>query len=89
MATVMRKQGDWNAAAGIWNDFIGEGDAAPDDYLWLARYYEISHKDVSKARSLVKQCIGLLKEMQQPIPGALMSRSRRFEKIISKKVASG
>lgn len=89
LATVMRKQGDWDAAAGIWNDLIGEGGVVPYDYLWLARYYEICHKDVAKALGLVKECIALLQERQYPIPDALLSRSRRLEKIVSKKSASG
>jgi uncharacterized protein YprB with RNaseH-like and TPR domain len=84
LATVMRKQGDWDAAAGIWNHLISRGVAVVDDYLWLARHYELHENDIMKSLNLVNQCADWLKESKYPVSNAVMSRKRRLERIISK-----
>ena len=67
-----------------WNHLISRGVAVVDDYLWLARHYELHENDIMKPLNLVNQCADWLKESKYPVSNAVMSRKRRIERIISK-----
>ncbi|HHY12769.1 MAG TPA: hypothetical protein GX529_09090 [Firmicutes bacterium] len=84
LATVMRKQGDWDNAACVWKNLIGSNQAKYEDYLWLARYYEIRLGDIETSFQIVLQCIEFCRQARSCVPGPVMSRKRRLDKIISK-----
>ncbi|HOQ03216.1 MAG TPA: ribonuclease H-like domain-containing protein [Bacillota bacterium] len=85
VATLLRKEGNWADAATIWKDLIQQDAAIAEDYLWLARYYELVEADIETSIQLVEQGITWCAKNQKRVPDALMSRKRRLEKLLSKK----
>jgi uncharacterized protein YprB with RNaseH-like and TPR domain len=83
LATVLRKQGKWQQAASIWQALIRGGHARYEDYLWLARYYEICLHDVETAFRIVLDCIEECKRLGKSIPKPVSSRKNRLSRIIS------
>lgn len=83
LATVLRKQGDWDKAASIWKTLISSGQARYEDYLWLARYYELCLDDVETSFQIVLDCIEHCHKSGDSIPRPLASRKRRLSRIIS------
>ncbi len=82
LAEVMRKEGNWDDAAHIWEGLIREGQAIPHDYLWLARYHEVYGNDIAKALDIVEDGIMFFEAIQKPIPNPLLSRKRRLERLL-------
>ena len=82
LAEVMRKEGNWDDAAHIWEELIREGQAIPHDYLWLARYHEVVGNDIAKALDIVEDGIMFFEAIQKPIPNPLLSRKRRLERLL-------
>lgn len=82
LAEVMRKEGNWDDAAHIWEGLIREGQAIPHDYLWLARYHEVYGNDIAKALDIVEDGIMFFEAIQKPILNPLLSRKRRLERLL-------
>lgn len=82
LAHVMRRQGDWEKAKDIWLRLISSGYARYQDYLWLARYYELIQKDIEHALILIEECIGQLRKQHLPIPKPLLRRKKRLTRLI-------
>ena len=81
LASVMRKEGNWDEASSIWDGLIREGQGIPEDYLWLARYYEVVSHDIAKALDVVQDAVAFCQNLQKPIPRSVLSRKRRLEKL--------
>jgi len=82
LATVLRKRQDWERAYSIWEALISDGTANYEDYLWLARYYELCEKDLRRSLSLVLECIRKMQANGEKGPEALERRRRRLERLL-------
>lgn len=82
---VLRKQGDWKAAGGVWEEILRTGEARDEDYLWLARCYEMASGDIGKSLEVVERAISLHKEWAGETPPSLMSRKRRLLRLMARK----
>jgi hypothetical protein len=47
---VLRKQGDYVGGAEAFEKVVASGEAKDEDYLWLARCYELGPATSPKAR---------------------------------------
>lgn len=83
LATVLRKQGEWDKAASIWSSLINSRYARYEDYLWLARYYELRLNDIDTSFRIVLDCIEHCRQSGISIPEPVSSRKRRLARIIS------
>ncbi|MGI6620496.1 MAG: ribonuclease H-like domain-containing protein [Bacillota bacterium] len=83
LATVLRRQGDWDKAASIWKTLIGSSQAGYEDYLWLARYYEVCLGDIRTSFRIILEYIEHCRESGSPVPEPVASRKRRLARIIS------
>ena len=82
-ATVSRRQGDWDSAGKSLSEIINSGHEIPEDYLWLARYYELHEKDLHKAFSVINQAFVHLHKTKIPVPHKLLTRKKRLERLLS------
>ncbi len=81
LATIMRKQGDWEEAASIWRSLIDGGQARFEDYLWLARYYEIHKGEIETSYGIVDRCVEFCLTSGNSLPHPVISRKRRLQKL--------
>ncbi len=88
LAHVMRREGDWEGAKEIWEELIEKGAQNHEDYLWLARYYEVAKSDLARSMELVDEAIQR-NQSQEDIPISLKKRKKRLERRIDARRRSG
>jgi hypothetical protein len=80
---VLRKQGDWKAARDAWERVVCSGEARDEDYLWLARCYEVSSGDIQRSLEVVDRAVSLHESLGHEPPPALLGRKRRLGRLSS------
>lgn len=78
LAQVLRRLGDWPSAGRIWEECAAGGLGLDEDYLWLARYYEVHCSDFNRAKAVVEEAIA---KHPDPClaPSSLLKRKKRLE----------
>ncbi len=78
LADVMRKQGDWNSASRIWAENIETNHSTDEDFLWLARYYEVVCSDFEKALDTIEAALKRHNSGPKDASSPLSRRKRRL-----------
>lgn len=76
---VLRKQGDFVGAAEAFAKVVASGEAKDEDYLWLARCYELGACDIGKSREVVASAIARHEARGTEPPPSLLRRMRRLD----------
>jgi uncharacterized protein YprB with RNaseH-like and TPR domain len=80
---VLRKQGDYVGGAEAFEKVVASGEAKDEDYLWLARCYELGPRDIAKSREVVASAIARHEARGTEPPPSLLKRMRRLDSKIS------
>ena len=80
LGQVLRRQGDWKGAAEAWEQVVASGQAKDDDYLWLARCYELGSGDVAKSKEVVCTAVSRHEDRGEEPPPSLLRRLRRLNR---------
>jgi len=80
---VLRKQGDFVGGAQAFEKVVASGEAKDEDYLWLARCYELGACDLNRSREVVAAAIARHEARGTQPPPSLIKRLRRLDSKIS------
>jgi hypothetical protein len=81
---VRRRQGDWEAAREAWEEVLSSGEARDEDYLWLARCYEVGSGDVRKSLEIVDRAVFLHESCGREPPPSLLKRKKRLARLLGR-----
>lgn len=84
LAKVLRKQSDWDGAAAALESLVAAGRAGDEDYLSLARCYELGPRDLDKALRVVARAALAHESAMDDPPPDLQRRQRRLERAIAR-----
>lgn len=84
LGQVLRKQSDWEGAVSALEALVSTGCAKDEDYLSLARCYELGSGDLEKAMEVARQALLRHEIAMTEAPESLKSRIRRLERRLSK-----
>lgn len=85
LAKVLRRQGDWERAIDALETLLSLGPAKDEDYLFLARCYEVGRGDLDKAMEIVSSALERYAGGTGEVPESLLKRKRRLLKAISQR----
>jgi uncharacterized protein YprB with RNaseH-like and TPR domain len=84
LSKILRKQGDWQGAIQALEILLSSLPAKDEDYLSLARCYELGPRDLPKAMETVDRALARHDGAPERIPDGLRKRKRRLERVISR-----
>lgn len=84
LAKVLRKQEDWQGAIEVLETLVSSAPAKDEDYLSLARCYELGPRDLPKAVEIVSRAVYRHEAAGNEIPECLLRRKRRLERAMAR-----
>lgn len=84
---VLRKQGDWRGALDAWERVVSSAGPRDEDYLWLARCYEVASADIVRSLEVVSRPIAAYEGSGQEPPFLLSRRRKRLKRLLKAKAA--
>ena len=84
LGQVLRRQGDYCGAAEAFSRVVSSDRAKDEDYLWLARCYELGPKDLPRSCDIISAALSRYEACGAYPPPSLVKRLRRLEKLRSK-----
>jgi uncharacterized protein YprB with RNaseH-like and TPR domain len=85
LARVLRRQQDWQGAIEALETLVSSAPAKDEDYLSLARCYELGPRDLSKAMETVDRALARHDGATDEIPEGLLKRKRRLERAVARR----
>lgn len=84
LAKVLRKQEDWEGAIEALETLVSLLPARDEDYLSLARCYELGRRDLPKAMEIVRRALDRHGDAADEFPESLLRRKRRLERAMAR-----